>query len=298
MQEFNQRLTFVTGKGGVGKSSIAAALAYKKSSTSENHKVLLAEIGDQSYFQDLFRFDKPLEYLPFEALPQDFPRLFFSLWTGQECLKEYAKHLLKLDSLYRLFFENAIMKTFIQIAPGLPELAIMGKMTSGIRRHGPQLPYESLVMDSFATGHFLALLKAPGALAQTIKYGPMGEQSRSIDQVLRNPEHCEYVIVCLPEELPTRETLELAEKLQNQFGIQPRVVLNRCLAGEESEETLARFAQTYPQARDFVDYLQIQKENQEESLSRLREKIPNITQVPFVFDPDPVSFIKKIAEHL
>jgi anion-transporting ArsA/GET3 family ATPase len=298
MQEFNQRLSFVTGKGGVGKSSIAAAMAHKKTKSPSNPKVLLAEIGDQSYFQELFRFDKPLEYFPFEELPKDFPGLFFSLWTGQDCLKEYARHLLKLESLYKLFFENAIMKTFIQIAPGLPELAIMGKMTSGIRHHGPPLPFDSIVMDSFATGHFLALLKAPGALAQTIKFGPMGEQSRSIDEVLKNNNYCEYIIVCLPEELPTRETIELAQKLRSEFGIRPRVVLNRCLAGTEPPDVIHRFAQTFPQAKDFVDFLEIQKENQEESLSRLREHVDDIVSVPFIFETQPTAFIQRISEHL
>lgn len=298
MQEFNQKLIFVSGKGGVGKSTIAAALAYKETLTSPQSKVLLSEIGDQSYFQAFFQLDHALGYKPEEISSQDLRGLYLSLWTGQDCLQEYARHLLKIESLYKLFFENAIMKTFIQIAPGLAELSIMGKMTSGIRKHGPAMPYDALVMDSFATGHFLALMKAPSALAQTIRFGPMGEQSRAIDAVLRDPKHSEYVLVCLPEELPTRETLELVEKLKSDFGIEPRVILNRCLAGDEAEETLKRFAEKYPSTQEFVEFTLIQKESQEDSLQRLRSAVKNVDVVPFIFEMNPVQLMKKVAGYV
>lgn len=297
MQEFNQNLIFVTGKGGVGKSTIAAALAFKKTD-KKSEKVLLAEIGDQSYFQELFKLEKPLQYRPEEISPERFPGLHVSLWTGQDCLREYAQHLLKLESLYKLFFENAIMKTFIQIAPGLPELSIMGKMTSGIRKHGPAMPFQSIVMDSFATGHFMALVKAPEAMAKTIQFGPMGEQSRSIDAVLRNPEICQYVVVCLPEELPTRETIDLCRQLKAQLGISPKVILNRCLVGEESKETIEKFAEKYPMARDFADYLLIQKETQTDSYERLCQEVNDVQKVPFIFETDSSVLVQRIAEHL
>ncbi len=303
MQEVNQKLIFVTGKGGVGKSTLAAAIAAQIAKTdsdrSEGEKsVLLAEIGDQSYFQELFHFGKDLGYQPEEISAQKIPGLFASLWSGQDCLKEYAKHLLKLDSLYRLFFENAIMKTFIQIAPGLPELAIMGKMTSGVRKHGPAMPFQTVVMDSFATGHFISLMKAPSAMAKTIQFGPMGEQSRSIDVVLKNPQICEYVVVCLPEELPVREAIELCQQIKDQVGFEPRVILNRCLSGNESAEEIERFANKFPKARDFADYLLIQKKTQEDALERLRQVVSRVDQIPFIFDINTEALVQKIAVKL
>ncbi|MBV2169811.1 MAG: AAA family ATPase, partial [Bdellovibrio sp.] len=174
-----QEIHFVTGKGGVGKSVVAAALALKKS--REGKKVLLVELGDQSFYKDFF--DLPaVGYQPTAIAPN----LSLALWTGEACLQEYARHFIKVESLAKLFFENAVMKAFINVAPALPELAIMGKVTSGPRKHGPALPFDCLVVDAFATGHFVALLEAPKGMAQAVQFGPMGEQSRSIDACIRN----------------------------------------------------------------------------------------------------------------
>ena len=192
-----QEIHFVTGKGGVGKSVVAAALAFKKS--QEGKKVLLVELGDQSFYKDFFGLAQ-VGYQPVQLRPQ----LSIALWTGEQCLQEYARHLIKVETLAKLFFENAIMRAFINVAPGLPELAILGKVTSGPRKHGPPLPFDCLVVDAFATGHFIALMEAPQGMAQAVQFGPMGEQSRSIDACLRNEELSRYHIVSLAEELPLR----------------------------------------------------------------------------------------------
>ena len=117
----------------------------------------------------------------------------------------------------------------MQVAPGLQELAILGKVTSSPRRHGPPMNYDQLVVDSFATGHFLSLLGSPEAMAETIQFGPMGEQSRSIDKWIRDENFMNVHVVTTAEELPITETLELCESLQKQFQIKPKVYLNKLL---------------------------------------------------------------------
>ncbi|MES2802564.1 MAG: arsenical pump-driving ATPase [Bdellovibrionota bacterium] len=220
-----QQIHFVTGKGGVGKSFFAAALAQSlakmsKFSPQENvsskatsKPILLAEFNDHSFYQE-YLGDKPA---------------YFDLaqWTGAECLKEYAIHLLKIESLYKLFFANPISKALIDVSPGLHELAILGRATSFPRKHGPPLKYNHMVFDSFATGHFLTMLRSPAGLAKIIQLGPMGEQTRSIDQWIRNPEFCHVHLVSLPEELPATETAELYHTLKKEFGLTPKVYLNK-----------------------------------------------------------------------
>lgn len=216
-----QQIHFVTGKGGVGKSFFAAALAQglaKKAHFSPSKKVdqkpiLLAEFNDHSFYQ---------EYLGNNPAYFDLAQ-----WTGTECLKEYALHLLKVETLYKLFFANPISKALIDVSPGLHELAILGRATSLPRKHGPPLKYQHMVFDAFSTGHFLTMFRSPAGLAKIIQFGPMGEQTRSIDQWIRNPEFCHVHLVSIPEELPATETAELYHSIKEEFGLTPKVYLNK-----------------------------------------------------------------------
>lgn len=220
-----QQIHFVTGKGGVGKSFFAATLALSlakktpiSSQNSELSKpILLAEFNDHRFYED---------YLPL-SLRNDSAYFDLAHWTGSECLKEYALHLLKIESLYKLFFANPISKALIDVSPGLHELSILGRATSLPRKHGPPLKYDHMVFDSFSTGHFLTMFRAPGGLAKIINFGPMGEQTRSIDAWIRNPEFCHVHLVSLPEELPATETVELYQTLKEEFGLTAKVYLNK-----------------------------------------------------------------------
>jgi len=212
----------VTGKGGVGKSLISGVLAHYLS--LQNQQIILTELTEQSFFKDFLNLPE-INYKPSPWLPH----ISVCQWSPEDCLKEYALHLIKIESLYKLFFENPLSKSLIQVAPGLYELAILGKITSSPRHHGPKMIGDQLVIDSYSTGHFLSLLRAPHAMAEAIKFGPMGEQSRGIDKWLRNPDFTEVHLVTLAEELPVTETIELALQLQSEFGIQSKIYLNKLL---------------------------------------------------------------------
>src|SRR3989338_9726967 len=213
---------FVTGKGGVGKSLVAALLARLYSLKTQ--QILLTELAEISFYKDYLNLNE-ISYTPTPWMPG----VDVSQWSGEDCLKEYALHLLKVKKLYELFFENPVTRSLVDVAPGLSELAIMGKVTSSPRRHGPAMDYDQLAIDAFATGHFLALLGSPRAMAETIKFGPMGEQSRSIDKLIRDPQYTHIHIVTLAEELPITETLELCQSLKKDFAITPTIYLNKLL---------------------------------------------------------------------
>ena len=165
----------------MGKSTVAMSLARQLASQGE--KTLLAELGEYSYFE--YALGLRSSYDPIQISPN----LDFSLWSGENCLREYVRHLVPVRAVADLFFDNKIMRSFVRAAPGLKELALLGKLTSGIRGWGPKFEYENVVVDAYASGHFLALLNAPKGLGELIESGPMGEQSRSIFSVLSNPVH-------------------------------------------------------------------------------------------------------------
>ncbi len=265
---------FVTGKGGVGKST--AALAMAMSFAKKGRKTLLVELSSESFFQDALQRTitaEPCRYLE---------KLDLAVCNGSSCLREYAIHLLKSETLYKLFLQNPISKTLIQVAPGLAELAMIGKVTSGPPRNiGPKLNYEVLVVDAFASGHFMALLKAPFGFAETIRFGPMGEQSRSIIEVIKNPTICKYHLVTLPEELPTAETLEFRQKIEDLLGLTTEILMNRWLDISE--------ASGRPEA--FKKYLLDLDAKQKKSEAQFK---PKPQHLPWIFS----SQFTKVAESL
>lgn len=216
------QIHLVTGKGGVGKSTFALALGKKLA--RQNKKVLVVELGEESYFSHFLSLP-PLTYTPVTCSGGfDIAR-----WDGTSALSEYVRHLLKLDSLHKIFFENQVTRSLVDAAPGLKELAILGKITSGPpRRVGPKMDYDILIVDAFASGHFLALLRAPLGMSQTFRRGPMAEQTQAIMQTLNNPQWTHLHIVSLPEELPVVETIESLHELKELIQIKPQIWLNKC----------------------------------------------------------------------
>lgn len=222
-----RKIHFFTGKGGVGKSTLAAAYAdYLSSGISQ--KILLTELTERSFYNHFFTNGNP---------PANINSLKFDVtqWSPNSCLREYALHLLKIESLYKLFFENPVSKSLIQVAPGLQELAILGKATSSPRRHGPPTIHDEIVLDSFSSGHFINLLRAPKAMSEIISFGPMADQSRSIDLWIRNAEFTHIHIVTTAESYALTETLELAEKIFSEFKLEPTLYLNKTFSLEKSD---------------------------------------------------------------
>ncbi len=278
-----QKIIFVTGKGGVGKSAVAAAIALKEAQSGQ--KTLLVELGYQSFYQDYFNLPK-VGYQP-QKLKDN---LDVALWSGPECLKEYAKHLLKVESLYKLFFENSVTKALIQVAPALSEIAILGKITSHPRKVGPPLNYDCLVIDAFATGHFLALMRAPHGMSEAIRFGPMGEQSRSIEKVLQDPKICQYFVVSFPEELPVVEGIELWQGIYDSVKIKPTHIFNRVL--NPSPQALK---EKEPELASFQKYL-TKVSTAETNLFGQLEQQGKVRMIPQVFSVKAWDIIQKMAE--
>jgi anion-transporting ArsA/GET3 family ATPase len=258
-------LHLITGKGGVGKSAVAAALAL--SLAREGHKTLLVELGEDSFYQSYFSLPE-VRFQPSAALGSLFKPaapLYLALWSGSQCLLDYALYLLKFESLVKLFFENPISRALINVAPGLEELAILGKATSGPPRNvGPKLGFDRIVVDGFSTGHFLTLIRSPQALGEAIRFGPMGEQSRSIFASLCNPAITQFHVVSLLESLPTKESLELVSELKKLTGQDCNIVLNRF-------EILPKFSEMAQGNGFFVADLKRRADEQEASLRVLSE---------------------------
>ena len=275
----------VTGKGGVGKSLTAAALA--KSLADRGRKTLLVELGERSYLRHLFHVDVGPEPTSVS------PHLTLSRWEGEACLREYLIYLLKIERVVKLFFDNKIMRALVQAAPALKELALLGKITSGPREIGPPLPYDEIVVDAFATGHFRALWRAPIGLAEAIPFGPMGEQSRSIVDVMKDPQNTRYYVCMIPEELPVTEGLELAQDIERELGQKARLILNRVLETGLEPESLVQLNKS-----GFTDYLATLLARQKTLLALVDQSGFERTLLPWLFASDAAEKIQPLSQRL
>lgn len=275
------QIHFVTGKGGVGKSVFSLALATQLSKKFK--RTLLVELGDESFFSYFLKV--PL----ITYKPTAIQGLSFDLgkWDGASALSEYVLHLIKIETLHRLFFENQVTRSLVNAAPGLKELALLGKITSGPpRKVGPPLPYDCLVIDAFSSGHFLALLKAPIGMSETFRVGPMGEQSRSILKTIQSPELSHIHVVTLPEYIPAQESLDLIQDL-NKICPQttPKIWINKWI--------------NYPpcQGTGLVEHFWVNQTHlQNEALNKLRQFKPQ--KISFQFELDPYQLINKISSEV
>ncbi|MEQ1875338.1 MAG: ArsA family ATPase [Bdellovibrionia bacterium] len=293
----DQKIILVTGKGGVGKSTVAAAIAHKLS--KQSLRVLLVEMGESSFYQDFFGLNSVGQ----EPVPLD-GSLHVARWSTESCLREYVLHYVRVEALYKMFFENRVMKTFVRAAPTVSEIALLGKLTSNQREVGPNLDYDRIVVDAYATGHFLALLRAPRGLSEAVRAGPLGEQTALIYNVLTNPNITSYKIVSLPESLPTAETKELFAQLQSEFKVKPEIICNKIWKIPISEADLQFVMNQNVQSVGtgiigFAKYLDYIWKRQRRYMPMLSEVDPRMDQIPLLTEKRaPLELIAEMSASL
>jgi anion-transporting ArsA/GET3 family ATPase len=231
------RTLFVTGKGGVGKTTVAAAVAsaYRDAGV----RTLLVEIAGQASAASLIS-DKPVGYEPVALGP-----LLHALRIDRDsALREYARLRLKVKLVADRLVSNPIMDQFAQAAPGLPELLVLGKLWQLAQlvdaRNKPR--YEAIVVDAPATGHGLGLLGMAGVVARMFPVGPIANEARQVDAFVHDADQVAALLVALPEEMPVNETIELHERLGQQGVNVAGVLLNGLLPDRFTDAEADRLA--------------------------------------------------------
>lgn len=215
----DRKLLFVTGKGGVGKTTIAAGLALLAS--QQGKRVLLCEVDAKGTMADVFETG-PTSFEEREVSP----RLWAMSMDTEASLKEYLRLQLRLPLLARL---GPLARTFdfvANAAPGVKEILVVGKLCWEVRTGS----YDVVVVDAPASGHIVGQLAAPEAIKELVKVGPVRGQTGWMLDILGDPGRTGVVIVATPEEMPVTETLQLAERLRNETVVDlAAVVVNRVL---------------------------------------------------------------------
>jgi anion-transporting ArsA/GET3 family ATPase len=211
----DKRLILVVGKGGVGRSTVAAAIAGRCARAGK--KTLLYETNANDRFGNYF--DRPPCGTEVSQLA---PNLFGVNATPQSALAEYGMMVLRWKSVYEMVFENRVTKAFLRAIPGLDDYALLGKVWfhTAEEKRGKAV-WDTVVFDMPASGHASSMLRVPSVIIDTVPEGPLTRDAREVQALLADPVRTAAVLVTLAEEMPTNEAIELEGKL-TALGIVPQ----------------------------------------------------------------------------
>jgi anion-transporting ArsA/GET3 family ATPase len=230
------KLVFVTGKGGVGKTTVAGALALL--AAQRGKRVLVCEIDATGALSALFEAGAT-GFAPHEVAPN----LFAMSMDTEAALREYLKHSLRVPLVGRI---GPLAKAFDFVAtaaPGVREILTVGKLTFEVRERN----YDLVVVDAPATGHVVSLLAAPQAINELVKVGLIRSQTDWILDILSDKGRTGVVAVTTPEEMPVAETVELTGRLKAETSVTlSAVIVNRVLPelfGRREEEVFEQLCE-------------------------------------------------------
>jgi anion-transporting ArsA/GET3 family ATPase len=202
----DKRLVLVTGKGGVGKTTVAAALGL--AAVRRGKRVVVCEVAEQQRLGGMLR-----------GLPDD--GLHHVSVDPERAKEEWLRYQLKSRTLAGVLGGSGLFQYLTAAAPGLTELVTMGKVWDLAqlepRAGGPG--YDLAIVDGPATGHGLAMLRAPSTYASIARVGPVGRHAKRIDAFVRDPAQTGVLTVALPEEMPVNETAEFERALRRELDM-------------------------------------------------------------------------------
>lgn len=320
-------LLVVSGKGGVGKTTLAAAIGLL--AARRGLRTIVVEVGDQLRLPGLFGLveDESAAELESGGEVQLQERLWSVSIDPDRALLEWLQALGGRVS-GRVLASSSTFQYFAAAAPGAKELVSMVKvweLTQSERWRRRSSGYDLVVLDAPATGHALGMLNSPRTFGAIARVGPIAGQAQRVRELLADPTRSAYLAVARGSEMAVTETLDLQDGLRRQLdreldavlvnGVLPRRFdggeLGRLSTLDESEQTSDRVTVTAsPGAPSPTDDLLRSAARaaravhegarfQRNQIARLRRRDLEVVQVPFVFRAQlDLPAVRGIAEHL
>jgi anion-transporting ArsA/GET3 family ATPase len=215
-----RQMVVVTGKGGVGKTTVAAVLA--RSLAARGRKVLLLDVDPRESLHHLL--DVPPSGGEVVTVA---PRLQLQHLEPRRLLDDLVREKLKVGILVRRVLASPVHQHFTEGAPGLKETAVFGRSLRLIEGHVPRgmARPEVVILDAPAAGHAVAWLAAPRLISEVVRSGPIGHMATTIAAFMTDRERFGVVVVTTAEEMPVQESLELIERLDERLQRRPDLVV-------------------------------------------------------------------------
>jgi anion-transporting ArsA/GET3 family ATPase len=291
----DKRLIFVTGKGGVGKTTVATALGL--AAARRGTRVIVCEVAQQEHVS---------RALGGAGAGYRETEIASGLWAmsidPERALEEYLRDQVGSRALMALLFENRMFQSLATATPGLREMVTIGKIweLAQLERRSPTAaPYDLVIVDAPATGHGLGLLRTPRTFRDVARVGPVRRQADIIHSFVSDPRRTGVVGVALPEEMPVNETLHLERRLREEMDMAlDAMVVNavypeRFSAAEAKRMEAVGETGASPAARGALDAAVAERHRaraQRAQVRRLRREAPDglpSCTLPYLFDVAP-----------
>jgi anion-transporting ArsA/GET3 family ATPase len=285
-------LVFVTGKGGVGKTTIAVALGLR--AAAEGKRTIVCEVASQENASRIFDHTQ----VGFHEV-----EMADNLWSisidPDESMREYVLLQLKVRAMRDMLFRSRIFNYLAAATPGLKELVTIGKiweLAQLDRKVKQGRKYDLVIVDAPATGHGIGFLQTPRTFAAIARVGPIHSQAQQLDRLITDHEHTGTAIVALPEEMPVNESAALEHDLRTEVGVAvDRIYMNglypQRFSNEEAERLAGLAAEQNGNAVRAAARAAVSEHrrarSQRAQLARLRRRVEApVRALPFLFEPE------------
>ena len=209
------RVVIVAGKGGVGKTTVAAALA--RSASLEGRSALIVEVEGKAGLPAMFGAED-LGYDADVLVAADeeagIGEVRARALTADEALLEYLSEN-RMSRVAKRLVSTGVLDLLATAVPGIRDILILGK----VKQLEVDRVADLIVLDAPAAGHAITFLRSAQALQDSVRVGPINNQARDVLDLLKDPARCQVMLVTLPEETPVNELVETAYSLEEDVGV-------------------------------------------------------------------------------